>query len=77
MSGYWNWHIKRIRSFYRRKFVQSIPIGALQVGHMLHQSLYVKHEGESTDSDAEEEPLVKQGQPLLSRDLRTFTPTHQ
>ncbi len=63
---------KRVRAFYRRKFIQSIPIGALQIGNVLRQSLYVKPEGESTDSDAEEEPLVKRGQPLLSRDLRTL-----
>ena len=65
---------KRVRSFFRHRFVQSIPIGALQIGNVLRQSLYVKHEGESTsfDSDAEEEPLVKQGQPLLTRDLRTL-----
>ncbi len=65
---------KRVRSFFRHRFVQSIPIGALQIGNVLHQSLYVKHEGETTvfDSDAEEEPLVKQGQPLLARDLRTL-----
>lgn len=65
---------KRVRSFYHRKFVQAIPIEALQVGNVLRQSLYVKHEGESLgfDWDAEEEPLVKQGQPLLTRDLRTL-----
>ena len=65
---------KRVRSFYRRKFVQSIPIGALQIGSVLRQSLYVNQERapESLDSDAEEEPLVKRGQPLMARDLRTL-----
>ena len=65
---------KRVRSFYRRKFVQSMPVGALQVGNVLRQSLYVKHERESLelDSDAEEEPLLKRGQPLLTRDLRAL-----
>ena len=65
---------KRIRSFFRHRFVQSIPIGTLQIGNVLRQSLYVKHERESTafDPDAEDEPLIKRGQPLLSRDLRTL-----
>ena len=65
---------KRVRSFFRHRFVQSIPIGALQIGNVLRQSLYVKHEGESLelDSDAEEEPLLKRGQPLLTRDLRAL-----
>ena len=65
---------KHVRSFYRRKFVQSIPVGALQVGNVLHQSLYVNQgrESESFDSGAEDEPLYKQGQPLLTRDLRTL-----
>ncbi|MCY3684174.1 MAG: hypothetical protein OXH16_22490 [Gemmatimonadetes bacterium] len=65
---------KRVRSFFRYRFVQSIPIGALQIGNVLRQSLYVKHEGESLefDSDTEEEPLLKRGQPLLTRDLRAL-----
>ena len=65
---------KRVRSFFRHRFVQSIPIGTLQIGNVLRQSLYVKHERESPelDSDAEEEPLLKRGQPLLARDLRTL-----
>ena len=65
---------KRVRSFFRHRFVQSIPIGTLQIGNVLRQSLYVKHERESLelDSDAEEEPLLKRGQPLLTRDLRAL-----
>ena len=65
---------KRVSSFYRRKFIQSIPIGSLQVGNVLRQSLYVnqRRESESFYSDAEEEPLVKRGQPLLARDLRAL-----
>ena len=65
---------KRVRSFYRRKFVQAIPIGALQIGYVLRQPLYVNHEGKTLefDSDAKEEPLVKRGQPILLRDLRTL-----
>ncbi|MXZ09326.1 MAG: hypothetical protein F4Y79_07745 [Gemmatimonadetes bacterium] len=65
---------KRVRAFYRRKFVHSIPIGALQIGNVLHQSLYVNQGRESTpfDSNAEEEPLLKRGQPILSRNLRAL-----
>lgn len=65
---------KRIRSFFRHRFVQSIPVGALQVGNVLRQSLYIKREGEylGFDSDAEEEPMFKRGHPLLVRDLRAL-----
>ncbi len=60
---------KRVRSFFRHRFVQSIPIGALQIGNVLRQSLYVNQD---RASDTKKEPLVKQGQPLLARDLRAL-----
>ena len=74
MSGYWNWHINAYVLFTAANLYNQFQLEHLQIGNVLRQSLYVNQERapESLDSDAEEEPLLKRGQPILTRDLRAL-----